>query len=79
MPQLICHSGVLSAKNAKLKRRVPNPPMPPGHMRVFLATFRGMPTANAEGYMESEGSVGKCQKYQCPSPRRPPYTHARTH
>ena len=26
---------------------------------LFLATFRGMPTANAEGQIESEGSIGK--------------------
>ena len=26
---------------------------------LFLATFRGMPTANAEGKIESEGSIGK--------------------
>ena len=26
---------------------------------LFLATFRRMPTANAEGWIESEGSVGK--------------------
>ena len=26
---------------------------------LFLATFRGMPTANAEGWIESEGSIGK--------------------
>ena len=27
---------------------------------LFLATFRGMPTANADGYVDSEGSVGEC-------------------
>ena len=26
---------------------------------LFLATFRRMPTANAEGYIDSEGSIGK--------------------
>ena len=26
---------------------------------LFLATFRGMPTVNAEGWIESEGSIRK--------------------
>ena len=46
---------------------------------LFLATFRGMPTANAEGWIESEGSIGKGAErpFRCyppirSSPRRSP-------
>ena len=64
LPERIGPFGACRRRNAEgawtgAERSIGKKRRRPEWRRVFLARFRRMPTANAEGPIESEGGVGK--------------------